>query len=488
VLLPRPLTLKPKGRKPPELGPLVRVENVRITPAAENGPPPAALIRQTGLADWDRDSLKEQGTLPKTMWLGVSSPDLKIEFDLPDAVPVGVLEVWNYNADWETGSGIRKADIAVSTDGSTWQTVLRGAEFAEAEGRDDYDNPVVLNLNTPTARKIRFENISTWDNKEKVGLSKIRVHEAAGQHAVILTPEDGASGLSARSVALKWAPAPGTKEHKVYLGTDAASLKLVGTTKDNHLEPQDLKPGADYFWRVDEVPSTGPVMAGRVCKFTAAGLVAWVKLDDKSSDSVADSSGAHHDGKIIGRPKWQPGPNGIGTALEFDGHGTHIDLGADPVFDLPDAVSVAVWIKVREFDKSKQAIISKGDTGWRLRRKNETDQLTFDCNGPTAKATADSVIGVSSRRPVNDGKWHHVVALYDGTRLAFHLDGELQNTTMASGPIAVNTGPLLIGQERHRLDRSWNGWMSDLRVYGYALTAEEIQTLFHAADTQRAAK
>jgi hypothetical protein len=486
--MPRPMTLKPKGRKPPELGPLVRVEDVRVTPAAVNGPPPAALIKPAGLADWDKDGLKEQGTLPQTMWLGASSPDLRIEFELPDAVPIGALEIWNYNADWQTGSGIRKADVAVSPDGSSWQTVLRGADFVQAEGRDDYDNPVVLNLNVPSARKLRFENISSWDNKDKVGLSKIRVHEAAGQRAAILAPEDGASGVSARSVALKWTPAPNAKEHKVYLGTDPANLRLAGISKEAHFEPQDLKPGTDYFWRVDEVSSTGGVIAGRVCKFNAAGLVAWFKLDDKSSDSVADSSGAHHDGKLMGSPKWQPGPNGFGTALEFDGQGTHIDLGADPVFDLPDAVSVALWIKVREFDKPWQAVIAKGDNGWRLRRQNQTDQLTFDCNGPVTRSTPESRISVTSRRPVADGKWHHVVALYDGSRLAFYLDGELQNTTVASGAIAANSGSLLIGKDQYRLDRSWNGWMSDLRVYGYPLSAEEIQQLYHAADTQRAAK
>ena len=47
---------------------------------------------------------------------------------------LGAIEVWNYNAEWQTADGVRKADVAVSPDGTTWQTVLRGAEFAEAEG------------------------------------------------------------------------------------------------------------------------------------------------------------------------------------------------------------------------------------------------------------------------------------------------------------------------------------------------------------------
>ena len=93
------------------------------------------------------------------MWRGAWTKNLCLEFELPEAVPLGAIEVWNYNGEWQTADGIRKADVAVSSDGTNWQTVLRGAEFAEADGNADYDEPTVLKLEGVAARKVRFENI-----------------------------------------------------------------------------------------------------------------------------------------------------------------------------------------------------------------------------------------------------------------------------------------------------------------------------------------
>ena len=52
-MLTRQLTLKPSGRKPPELGPKVRVEAAHLNPAGDETAL-AALINQAGLRDWTR--------------------------------------------------------------------------------------------------------------------------------------------------------------------------------------------------------------------------------------------------------------------------------------------------------------------------------------------------------------------------------------------------------------------------------------------------
>ena len=38
-------------------------------------------------------------------------------------------------------------------------------------------------------------------------------------------------------------------------------------------------------------------------------------------------------------------------------------------------MTVAAWIKVREFNKTWQAIVTKGDTAWRLQREKETGMV-----------------------------------------------------------------------------------------------------------------
>jgi hypothetical protein len=117
------------------------------------------------------------------MGRGACSTNLSLEFELPGPVALGTIEVWNYNAEWQTKDGVRKADVAVSPDGTTWQTVLRGAEFAEAEGNANYDEPIRLKLNGAMVRKVRFENIVPWNDKGQVGLSKVVFHQAIGTQA-----------------------------------------------------------------------------------------------------------------------------------------------------------------------------------------------------------------------------------------------------------------------------------------------------------------
>ena len=183
----RQLTLKPSERKPPELGTKVRVEAVHLNPPGdEKGL--SVLINDAGLRDWDKDGLLEQDTSVTNMWRGDCAANLSLEFELSEPVALGTIEVWNYNAEWQTADGVRKADVAVSSDGTTWQTVLRGAEFAEAEGTSDYDEPIRLKLQGATVRKVRFENIVPWNDKGKVGLSKVVFHQAMGAQAGLRTP------------------------------------------------------------------------------------------------------------------------------------------------------------------------------------------------------------------------------------------------------------------------------------------------------------
>jgi hypothetical protein len=186
-LVTRPLTLKASDRKPPELGPKVRIEAVHLNPPGdEKGL--SVLINGAGLSDRDKDGLLEQDTAATNMWRGDCAANLSLEFELAEPVALGTIEVWNYNAEWQTADGVRKADVAVSPDGTTWQTVLRGAEFAEAEGTSDYDEPIRLKLQGATVRKVRFENIVPWNDKGKVGLSKVVFHQAMNAQARLQTP------------------------------------------------------------------------------------------------------------------------------------------------------------------------------------------------------------------------------------------------------------------------------------------------------------
>ncbi|HEY5911427.1 MAG TPA: LamG-like jellyroll fold domain-containing protein [Verrucomicrobiae bacterium] len=487
MLLPRPLALKARDRKPAELGPVVRAESVRAGSGGEDRKL-EALIKPAGLRDWDGDGLKEQANEAATMWEGPWPAVTSLEFDLPEAVPLAAIEVWNFNAPWRTTNGVRRADISVSADGTTWETALRGAAFAQADGRDDYDDPIVFKLKDTTARKVRFENMASWGGAN-IGLSKVVFHQAAGPQAGPRQPEDGATSVSLNKPALEWVPGQGAGDHRVYFGTLPDKLELLGTSAEARLAGPVLKPDTTYYWRVDEVQAGGTVITGRVARFESAGLLAWWKLDETEGTQAVDSTPNQNTGRILGKAHWAIGQGRIGGALEFDGKSNHIFAGNKPEFDGRDALTVSVWVKARKFDKPWQAIVAKGDTAWRLQRASDKSFVTFDVNlGTTVENGLANLASVRTKRELDDAKWHHLAATYDGRKISLYLDGELQQSNDAKGPLARNNDALMIGDNSARRGRNFDGWLDDVRIYGYALTAEEVQALNRGVETQRASR
>ncbi len=486
--MPRPMTLKARNRKPPELGPKVRVEAARLSPPGDS----AALlpiINGAGLRDTDQAGLKEHDTSARNMWCGTCETNLTLEFELPAAVPLAAIEVWNYNAKFQTTNGVRKADVCVSADGQSWQTVLRAAKFAEAEGNADYDEPVVLKLKGATARKVRFENIVPLSGSGKVGLSEVVFHQAPGPLAAPRRPEDGATGISAGKTVLEWTAGEGAKEHRVYFGTNANKLESLGPATQARLAAPRLKPDTTYFWRVDEVESDGSVVSGRVARFATGGLVAWWKLDETQGTKAQDASGHELTANVGGKANWAPDQGRFGGAMEFDGNTTLINCGRSPEFDFTDGMTVSAWIKVRKFDKGGQAIVTKGATAWRLQRDGNSGKIAFSYNfGERVENGSKNLIKVVSKRNVDDGEWHHLVGLIDGERAGLYLDGELEATAEAK-PIARNTQPVMIGCNSEFYERRFNGWIADVRIYGYGLSEAEVKALYHrSAEPPRAGK
>jgi len=141
-------------------------------------------------------------------------------------------------------------------------------------------------------------------------------------------------------------------------------------------------------------------------------------------------------------------------------------------------VTVAAWIKVNRFDKEYQAIVTKGDSAWRLQRNANTDTLEFACSG-LAIPDGSQWGGLYGNRSVNDGKWHHIAGVYDGRNMYIYIDGEVDSTQPASGPIGTNDHPVYIGENAEMTGRFWNGLIDDVRVYNGALGPAEIKALYN---------
>ena len=204
------------------------------------------------------------------------------------------------------------------------------------------------------------------------------------------------------------------------------------------------------------------------------GLVALWTLDETAGAIAHDTAGTN-DGVLKGNPAWLPDGGRVGGALVFDGAGDYVDCGKHPAFDLTGQITVAAWIKVGAFDKAWQAIVTKGDSSWRIQRDSTRNGIEFACTGLSVSGTSwGNIVGDIN---VNDGQWHHVAGVYDGAAMYLYVDGVLDTSAPASGMIATNAFPVCIGEDGEWGGQAWTGLLDEIRLYNVALSQAQITAL-----------
>ena len=126
----------------------------------------------------------------------------------------------------------------------------------------------------------------------------------------------------------------------------------------------------------------------------------------------------------------------VGQAFSLDG-ASFISIPDSPSFHaLTTSITVEAWIEVSQFPGGDwTAIVTKGDSSWRLHRYGGTSAIGFSVTGLSSGDLAGN-------RNVDDGQWHHVAGVYDGTNLFLYVDGVLDASAPATGSIARNSCPV----------------------------------------------
>lgn len=160
------------------------------------------------------------------------------------------------------------------------------------------------------------------------------------------------------------------------------------------------------------------------------------------------------------------------AALSFDGVDDLVDCGQHSAFNIKNEITVEAWIKVDSFTKPWQAIVTKGDSAWRLHRNNQSNSLGFHCSVASHSWRS---FGPEGRVNVNDGQWHHVAGTYDGHKASLYIDGQLDASVDETRTVRANEHPVFIGENAERPGRNWNGQIDLVRIWNRAKTQHEIQ-------------
>jgi hypothetical protein len=209
------------------------------------------------------------------------------------------------------------------------------------------------------------------------------------------------------------------------------------------------------------------------------GLVLYLPFDTPDVDGVVrDASGAGNDGRVFGAT-WVPDGK-FGGAYHFSI--TNItDRIVIPNSDTlnPDYVTVTAWIKAADTDGFWNRIMDKDfryayclDLGGDYNGKVHREKLQFESSRGTIEA---------SGRVLNDNRWHHVAAVYDGQTVRCYLDGTGPSHPAKNGPLKKSTWDLCIGNSVVDYPEgdflAFNGLIDEVRIYNRALSEAEVKTL-----------
>lgn len=171
------------------------------------------------------------------------------------------------------------------------------------------------------------------------------------------------------------------------------------------------------------------------------------------------------------------------SAMNFDGNDDYVQVANTSDFNA-STWSVEAWFN------TTTAHAGGSDYG-QIVSKSVSGKLQYAIGMANGKLslftnnTTDSIY-LETTDTYNDGTWHHVSGVYDGTNLNLYVDGQLLRTQAFSGTIATDSNPLTIGAREETGDPPWQhftGQIADVRVWSDGRTADEITANYNHALT-----
>lgn len=165
------------------------------------------------------------------------------------------------------------------------------------------------------------------------------------------------------------------------------------------------------------------------------------------------------------------------SGYRFDGVDDKIDFG-NPFAAAPDAMSIAFWAKVKNWDSTHSfffRVLGEGSArGPRMqyRTDNNTFKINIRADGATHTITVENV-----NTTYTPNRWYHFIVTINPTEAILYIDGvNTASVTMNASVLNYSTQDMWIGQDNN-LGYELTGEMSDFRLYNKVLTATQITEL-----------
>ncbi|GEM_PF-3037333 len=203
------------------------------------------------------------------------------------------------------------------------------------------------------------------------------------------------------------------------------------------------------------------------------GLVAFYPF----SGNAGDSSGHGHHGTVYGATLTADRFGNPNSAYSFDGSTSFILVPYSAELYPTAQLTVSAWVRADTWGgyEYSNSIVDCEVPGSRMGyglRGGDTKAGFYMSTGNWQQVFSDP-------GTIAAGIWYHLAGRYDGGSLKLYVNGEMAESLGCSGPMIPSNRELRIGTNNIGL-RWFDGVIDDVRIYGRALSEEEIDSLYDA--------
>lgn len=287
-----------------------------------------------------------------------------------------------------------------------------------------------------------------------------------------------ASGAGTGLIDLSWNAASFATSYNVKRASSSGGpyTTIAPNITATSFSDSGLAGGATYYYVVTAVNGVGEsANSAQVSAVASPAPSSDWKFNDGSGTVAMDSSPNANDGSVNGAT-WTTGL--AGSALQFNGTNSFVAFGNGPSVSGLNDFTVAAWIKTSA--AANGVIIQQRDAagfnGQYRFRVNSNGTLNFMVYGDSAFQ-----FDFSTTQTVNDGNWHHVVAVRDGNAGSIYIDGNPTPAATASGTARNLSASITtnVGRDVRDNNTNFNGSIDEVLVFKtIALSGSDVDVLY----------
>ncbi|MBU1172925.1 MAG: LamG domain-containing protein [Proteobacteria bacterium] len=153
-----------------------------------------------------------------------------------------------------------------------------------------------------------------------------------------------------------------------------------------------------------------------------------------------------------------------------------LEIGSESPFDFTGSFTVSAWVQVGAWSwlLGDDSFVAKGTDSFRLQRYNNTNNGNFGTTGFSRVDTRGS-------DNLNDGNWHHLVGVYDGSRKTLYVDGVRDAFDNVSGNLHLNNSRVRMGTLSFLSIYTFQ--IDDVGFWDRDLSSDEVTHIFNGLRT-----